>query len=157
MEKSPFSKLDHIGVVVRDFDRAVKHYESLGIGPFLAVEGLSSIERRMYGKVIPIDSFKLKEKNARMGSVMLQLMQPVEGETIWKEFLDKRGEGIQHLGFLVDDIDKEEARMVAKGYTVLYRSRFKGGGGSNYFDTGKVGGVLIELIQWPPNLKWLPK
>ena len=150
MEKSPFSKLDHIGVVVRDFDKTVEYYQSLGIGPFESVQGLSSVERIMRGKPIAIDSFKVKEQNARIGPVLIQVLQPVEGESIWKEFLDAKGEGVHHLGFLVDDIEKEEAELVEKGYSVLYRSRFKGGGGAAYFDTGKVGGVLFELIQWPP-------
>ena len=44
----------------------------------------------------------------------------------------------------------EEAKLAEKGLTSLYSCKFEDGGGAAYFDTGKVGGVLFELIQWPP-------
>ena len=150
-EKSAFSKLDHIGVIVRDADKAVEYYQSLGIGPFVLIaDKINIIEKRVRGKPIPLDGMINKEYNGKMGSLQLQVLQPVAGDYYWKEFLETKGEGIQHLGFSVDDIDKETAKMEEKGFEVLYRSRFKGGGGATYFDTGKVGGVLIELLQWPP-------
>ena len=49
----------------------------------------------------------------------------------------------------VEDIDREEAKLVKEGIAVIYRSRFKNGGGAAIFDTGKAGGVVLELIQWP--------
>ena len=149
-EKSPFSKVAHIGVVVRDMDKVIEYYQSLGIGPFEPFKSVVAIERKMLGKPIAPDSIKMKIKIVKMGPVELEFIEPVEGETLWKEFLETRGEGINHLGFLVDDIDAEEAKLIEKGLTVLYRSRFKNGGGAAYFDTGKVGGILIELIQFPP-------
>lgn len=152
MEKSPFAKLDHVGMVVRDFDRVVDFFQSLGIGPFQAAKGLSSVERMLYGKPIALDSFKLKEQNARVGAGLIQIIQPVEGKSVWKDTLDARGDGVQHLGFIIDDIEKEEAKLVKKGLKVLYRSRFNGGGGAAYFDTSKIGGVLFEIVQWPPQV-----
>jgi catechol 2,3-dioxygenase-like lactoylglutathione lyase family enzyme len=149
-EKSPFSKVNQIGVVVRDMDRAVEYYQSLGIGPFEPLQNVIFVYKEVLGKAIDPDSIKLKIRIAKVGPVDLELIQPIEGESLWKEFLETRGEGINHLGFLVEDIDKEEAKLVAKGFTVLYRSRFKNGGGATYFDTGKIGGVLLELMKWPP-------
>ena len=149
-EDSLFSKIDHVGLVVRDIDKAIEYYQSLGIGPFEPPPNVASRERKVRGKPIPVDSIKVKEKSARIGPLLFQLIQPVEGESIWKEFLETRGEGVQHLGFIVDDIEKEEARLVAKGVEPVQTSRFIAGGGYTYFDTGRVGGVLTELIQWPP-------
>jgi len=63
--------------------------------------------------------------------------------------LETKGEGINHLGFLVDDIDREVAKLVKKGFKVISSGKFLTGGGFAYFDTGKVGGILFELIQWP--------
>lgn len=149
IEKSPFSKVDHIGVIVRDMDAAIRHYQSLGIGPFEPLN-LVSTERWVLGKPVAPDSIKLKVRCVKMGSVNLELIEPGEGESLWKEYLATKGEGINHLAFLVDNIDREIAKMKATGIKVLYSSRFKNGGGAAYFDTGRIGNVLIELVQWPP-------
>ena len=149
MEKSPFSRVDQIGIVVRDMNKAVDYYQSLGIGPFEPMGDLVYTERIVLGKPVDFDSIKLDIRFAEIGPIEVELIQPVEGEFLWKEFLETKGEGIIHLGFYVDDIDKEEAKLVKEGLAVLYRSRFQNGGGAAIFDTGKVGGVVLELIQWP--------
>jgi len=142
-EKTPFSKLVQVSVVVKDIDRAIEHYESLGIGPFkrISLEGL--MEKIQYGK--PVD-LNLKVAIANAGSIDIELIQPVEGAPLQQEFLDTKGEGINHIGFRVDDIDKEEANLVRKGLKVVQRVR-RSTGGSSYFDTRDVGGVLFELYQ----------
>ena len=148
--KSPFSKVDHVGVVVRDMNKAVEYYQSLGIGPFEVLTGIISGDKRMWGKPIGPDDFKLNEKMATIGPIRLQLIQPVDGDSVWKEFLDTRGEGVHHVSFQVDDIDGLEAMFEERGLPILYRSRYKGGGGSVNVDTSRVGGVIFEFIQWPP-------
>ena len=155
LKKSPFSKPDRIqiGIIVRDMDRAVEYYKSLGIGPFKSLPGLVHKSRTRYGKPIGVDAFKVKIRVANMGSVQIELIEPDENARIWREFLETRGEGIQHLGFFVDDIEKETEEMERKGLSAIFTSRYQDGGGASYFDTGKVGGVLLELLQFPP--EWL--
>jgi len=146
-EKLPLSKVDQVGIIVRDMDEAVEYYQSLGIGPFES-PNIIPTERRVYGK--PADDVKNKVKVAQAGRVQFELVQPVSGESVQKEFLETKGEGINHLGFFVDDIDKEVAKLVGKGFKVISSGKFVGGGGFAYFDTAKVGGVIFELIQWSP-------
>ena len=149
---SPFSKSNRIqiGIIVRDMDKAIEHFESLGIGPFKSVS-VTRISREIRGKPVDVDSLKLEVRVANMGPVQFELLAPgEEGGYLWGEFLETRGEGIQHLGFFVDDIDKDVAKLVEKGFKVISSGKFVGGGGFAYFDTGKVGGVLFELIQFPP-------
>jgi len=146
-EKSPFSTFDHMGVVVRDMDKAIEYYQSLGIGPFEPVT-TAVAEKKLRGK--PADDVKFELRVARIGQIRLELIQPVEGESLHKEFLENKGEGINHLCFSVDDIDKEAAKLVKKGFKVIASRKFVNGGGNVYFDTGKVGGVLLELLQQPP-------
>ncbi len=97
-DKSLFSKVDHIGVVVKDTDKAVKFYESLGIGPFEPLKISPSRVRKVLGKTIDPDSIQLKGRSASMGQISLELLQPVVGKSLWKEFLDTKGEGINHIG-----------------------------------------------------------
>ena len=147
MENSPFSKVDQIGVVVRDLDKAIAYYESLGIGPFKSVS-VTVKERLVRGE--PNDTWKFRLSAAEIGPVQFELVQPVAGETIHKEFLESRGEGVNHLAFFVDDFEKEYARLVEKGLKVIYCVRFEPCGGAAYFDTGEVGGILFEIMQLPP-------
>jgi len=144
IEKLPFLRIDHVGVVVKDMDRAIEYYSSLGIGPFEPLR-VTVTERKVWGK--RVENIKLKVRVTQMGPVQFELIEPVEGESIQKEFLESKGEGINHLGFFVDDIDKEVAKLVKKGFKVISSGRWLGGGFA-YFDTDKVGGVQTELIQW---------
>ncbi len=150
MEKSDFSKISlpdpcQIGVVVEDLDRAVEYYSAnFGIGPFKIFE-------RHYEGVI------LRERNdaaytvriaiAPMGPVDFELIQVTEGESIHLEFLEKRGEGIEHLGFRVSDLDAEIEKFKQSGIKVTQSVRRKDGSGYAYMDTEKTGGILFELIQ----------
>ena len=149
-EKLSFSKVDQIGVIVRDMDKAIEYYQSLGIGPFEPLKHQGYIERKVLGKPVNVDDIKKTVRAAQMGPIQFELIEPGEGESLWREFLDTRGEGINHLGFFVDDIDKETAKLEKKGFNALYSSRFRNGGGAAYFDIDRIGGVMFELIQWPP-------
>ena len=63
-----------------------------------------------------------------------------------KEFLEEKGEGIQHIGFFVDDLDQETAKMAEKGFTITQSGETPTVKWA-YFDTDKVGGASIELMQ----------
>ena len=148
-EKTPFSRLHHVAVVVRNMNRAIEYFSSLGIGPFQAYPPI-----RDYVKVNVPDKeafYRLSISQAQIGPVALQLIQPGEGKTIYKDFLDKNGEGVFHLGFVVDDVDKEEARLRARGLQVLSSGRRLDGSGFTYFDTAEKAGVVLLIRQNPPS------
>jgi len=152
-ENPSFSKLHHIGIVVRDMDKAVEYYKSLGIGPFkplpeIVPKQAKLKERIIRGKPAPL-TFTNISRWAEMGPYFIELLQPFEGiKSIWSDFLEAKGEGIQHLAYQVDDIDAEEARLVKNGLSVLYRIRFEDGGGDTYFETDEVGGVLLTIVRF---------
>ncbi|MFC1992502.1 VOC family protein [Chloroflexota bacterium] len=153
LNKSPFAKFDHVGIVVKDIDKAVEYYESLGLGPFFEhMTNVKFIEWRMRDKPIDMDSVKNARRIGRAGQIKIELIQPVKGESIWKEFLETKGEGIQHLAFSVDNIERETNNLKEKGLTVLFSNRTEDGGGTTYFDTREVGGIIIEIVQWPTEM-----
>jgi len=147
-EKSPFSKLHHITIAVRDIEKVVQYYESIGIGPFRSFPPL-----RDFVKIKGKDEtafFKYKVKEAQIGPVSLQLVQPPSDEkSSYGDFLEKRGEGVQHLGFVVDNIDKAEADLKKLGLRITETGRRADGSGFTYFDTDGVGGVTLEIRQNP--------
>ncbi|MDH5390269.1 MAG: VOC family protein [Candidatus Bathyarchaeota archaeon] len=132
---SKFSKVDQIGIAVKDMETTMKFYEKMfGIEPFPTVESA-------------VDSAKLKIGLFQLGEVQIELIQVLEGETTHSKFLEKRGEGLHHLGFFVEDIEKELARLEKGGIKVLERGTVLGVVKFAYLDTENILGVVLELIQ----------
>jgi catechol 2,3-dioxygenase-like lactoylglutathione lyase family enzyme len=136
-------KLTQVGVVVRNVDKAIERLSSLGIGPFES--RLLPPDREEWYRGKPMKA-EFKISMAKVGDVDLELIQPLSGDSPHKEFLETKGEGIQHVMFAVDDFDKEVARLTKKGASVLLRAKFPGGGGVAYLDLG-VGNIVFELSQ----------
>ena len=127
-------QIEHIGIVVKDIDQVTESWSALlGIGSWTIRE----IDR---------DTVKFKMAFADLGSIRIELVQPVEGRIFHSEFLDEHGEGLHHLGFTVDDLDGVVASLAIKGAKVVN----KGQGSFAYIETGGPGGVLFELIQRRP-------
>ena len=151
-ESSMFSDFHHVSLVVKDMDKALSYFQSLGIGPFM--EPPVSPAKEIYrGKPIPVNSLKRKEVLGKMGGVWFQLCQPLGGDSPWQEFLDTRGEGVHHIAVLVEDIEKTEAELTKKGIEIVHIGRFKGGGGACLADFSKIGGIFVEFIQRPEGVK----
>lgn len=82
-----------------------------------------------------------------LGQVVLELLQPISEGTSWKEFLDKKGEGVQHLGFQVVDPDKTSNALEKAGYPIIHQGRYDSDDGTYiYHGTLDALGVVIELL-----------
>jgi catechol 2,3-dioxygenase-like lactoylglutathione lyase family enzyme len=144
----PFSVLHHLSLVVRDINAAVRFLESVGIGPFFEYPPLSE-----YTQLNVPDQegfFNTVIKCVQIGPVQLQLVQPGAGRSIYKDFLEKNGEGVFHLGFVVPDIDTAEAGIKDMGLKVISSGRRANGSGFAYFDTADKCGVTLLVRQSPP-------
>ena len=143
-------KFHHMAVVVRDMDKAVEYYQSLGIATFrpeFMLDSSTYTNYKVHGKT-PDTIDKTRMRFVQISSFQLELVQPVEGETIYKEFLKSKGEGVHHIAYIVDDLEGETAKLAKKGIPVITRVyRGSTGAGFAYFDIRKVGNVIIELIQ----------
>ncbi|NQT04419.1 MAG: VOC family protein [Dehalococcoidia bacterium] len=142
-----FSRPHHLAVIVKDMDEAIEYYQALGMGPFEPVKVVHT-DRMLYGKPAPSD-IKLIARGGQMGPIWLELIQPVSGKYIHNEFLERRGEGINHMSFLVDDIEEAISIMAEAGFEAIVYQKNVGGGGMAFFDTDKIGGVIIELQELP--------
>ena len=144
-KKSPFSNLHHISIVVRNIDEAIKFYTSIGIGPFEDYPPM-----REYVKInVPdeIGFYDVRIKVAQVGPIQIQLIQPGEGKSLYRDFLERKGEGVYHLGFVVDDVNRSEAEVKELGLHVLSSGRRKDGSGFSYLDTAGKGGVTLLIRQ----------
>jgi len=141
-------KLSHISMVVKDMDKAIKRYETLGVGPFKPFiggpEGIP-VTGTVHGKEVDYD-MDLRMSDNDMGGLRIELIQPLRGRTIYDEFLEKHGEGAHHVCYNVEDLDKEIADMASRGYQVT-QTGTTGTVKWAYFDTDKDGSIVVELGQ----------
>lgn len=142
---SLWSRAYQVGVVVKDIEKAAKFYERLGIGPFTEGPSASALDRRIYGK--PVQGARVKGLIAKMGSIEFELLQPVEGQTLQSEFLERNGEGVIHICAYTDDLDRDTATMRELGFEPISSAELSDGGKFAYFDTRAVGGLILELFQ----------
>lgn len=136
-------KFHHTGIVVRDLEKAVEDYRSLGI--------LYNVSERF---VAEGKSAKLLGYFIRIGTLNIELWQPVRGNTVQQQFLDEFGEGVNHVCFTTDKYDEDYAELTKEqGLSVVFEVNPPGapGHGAVYFDTRKRGhNLLLELISpWP--------
>jgi methylmalonyl-CoA/ethylmalonyl-CoA epimerase len=141
--KSPFSKLIHLAIVVKDIDKTIERLQSLGIGPFKSTSVTVKEKPLFHGK--PSDA-EVRESKTVIGGLEIELLQPVKGESPFQEFLDSKGEGIHHIAFAVDDLEKELTKLTKQGATILLSVKMEGMNGA-YLDFG-VGGIIVELKQF---------
>jgi len=112
--------VNQVGFVVKDLDKAMAAYWRLGVGPWRVYTYGAPLVKDITYRGKP-GNWRFLIALANLGRGFgLELIQPLSGESIYSEFLEKHGEGgIQHLGIVVDDLDRvvEEARRA--GYEVI--------------------------------------
>lgn len=149
--KKPMSsswELKQIGLVVEDMDKAVGRFSALGFGPFSPKVLPDGVKEWIKGKPARAD---VLVKAAMMGNVELELCQPRSGDSPHRDFLESKGEGIQHVLFAVENLQEELDRLTGLGCSVLLRAKFGEGedaGGLAYVDLDAAG-FIVELAQFP--------
>jgi methylmalonyl-CoA/ethylmalonyl-CoA epimerase len=135
--------VSQVGIVVRDIEKtAAFYYSTFGVGPFAIVP-----EVKFEGVILrgsPTNA-KIKVAFAQSGPLQIELIQPLEGENIYTEFLDTKGEGLHHLGFQVDDFDSMLAEFKSKGIEPVFWLNL-GWMAFAYLNTETIGGVMFELL-----------
>ena len=144
--KKNLKKLGHVGVVVKDINKAIAYFEKLGIGPFEVGGGKKifaiDFKGELHGKPA---KWTTTISFARMGETELELLEPTKGNQALKESLDKTGEGLHHIGFLTDSLEDEIENLKKSGAGIWTMAREDNGGGFLYSDPSPVGGIAIEF------------
>lgn len=140
--------ISQLGIVVRDMARAVAFYEGrLGLGPWTVYE---STPDRYWFKGKP-SHMRLRQGKAMLGGIELELVQPLEGESPFHEFVASHGEGLHHVAFNTDDFDGMVCKFQDAGFEALllaetYVPTYQGTVRACHFDTRAVGGVIFEVV-----------
>ncbi len=79
--------------------------------------------------------------------MVIELLEPITEGTAWKEYLDKHGEGVQHLGFRFVSREKAKEQFAKDGYPIIHEGRYDSDDGTYiYYDTEEALGVTVELL-----------
>jgi methylmalonyl-CoA/ethylmalonyl-CoA epimerase len=143
-------RIVQIGIVVADCDRTTQLLTALfGMGPFRLVEWPDRPEAKFYYRGEE-EKVRFKQAFVQLGGVEVELIQPLEGRSGYRDFLDQTGGGIHHVLFEVTDIDPVIRELAKSGVTVLQSGTgIRPGTRWALLDTQKLLGFLIELRHRP--------
>lgn len=128
-------KVDHIGIAVRSIEEVLPYYtETLGC-PLLKIE--------------EVESQKVRVAFIDAGNIKLELLEPTDGEGAVAKFIEKRGEGIHHIAFGVENIEQRMEELRASGVKLLNDAPKPGAGGAMvaFLHPKSSNGVLYELCE----------
>ena len=128
-------RLDHVAIAVADLDAAENAYRHL-----LNLKWIGREE---------VPGQKVMTSMFQVGQTRLELICPTAPDSPIAAFLQKRGPGLHHLCFEVDDIEAEMARLKREGAHLLNETPSAGVGGSRiaFLHPSDAAGVLIELVE----------
>jgi len=138
-------KFDHLSIVVKDIEKAVDYYgKAFGLTFEEIAEHALPPDVIYKGKPCP---YTMKVTFAHMGPIRFELVQVVDGECIYTDFLKEHGEGVHHLGFEVADLEKEVANAESQGLENICYLKMVGIMAFAHFAPDKTNGLRIELVQ----------
>lgn len=136
------SRIDHVGIACRDLEAKIAFYEStFGLT-------VASIE---VNEAQGVREAMLQVGTDTPGNSYVQLLEPLGPDTPVGRFLERRGEGVHHVGYGVADITAALAAIGATGVRLIDERPRHGSMGASiaFLHPADVGGVLTELVQSP--------
>ncbi|CAM1342688.1 Methylmalonyl-CoA epimerase [Tenacibaculum aestuarii] len=131
----PMNKIEHIGIAVKDLEKSNALFASL-FG-------------ESHYKIEEVASEGVKTSFFKSGPNKIELLEATNPDSPIAKFIEKKGEGIHHIAFAVDNIKEEIKRLQNEGFTVLNETPKKGADNKlvAFLHPKSTNGVLIELCQ----------
>jgi len=128
------TRLDHIGIAVKSIAESLKVYDAMGLKS-VGVEEVA--EQKVRVAFIPV------------GETEIELLESTAADGPVAKYIEKNGEGIQHLALRVDNLEAALAEMKAKGVRLIDEKPRYGAGGAKiaFVHPRSTGGVLLELSE----------
>ncbi|MCG2587864.1 methylmalonyl-CoA epimerase [Rhodohalobacter sulfatireducens] len=127
--------IDHIGIAVKDLEAAIETYEKL-------------LQTPCYKREV-VESQNVETAFLQTGESKVELLGATDPESVINKFIEKKGEGMHHVAFEVDDIQAEIKRLKSEGFTLLSDSPKPGADQKQivFLHPKSSNGVLVELCQ----------
>jgi methylmalonyl-CoA/ethylmalonyl-CoA epimerase len=128
-------KVEHIGIAVQSLAQAVPLFQNILKTPCYKQE--------------TVESEGVTTAFFRAGDTKIELLEPNSEHGVLKKFLDKRGEGLHHIAFEVENIEAEMVRLQKEGFTLLHETPKLGADNKRicFLHPKDTAGVLIELCE----------
>ncbi len=128
-------KIEHIGIAVKSLEDSNKLFAKLFGKPHYKVEA--------------VESEGVSTSFFEVGPNKIELLEATKPDSPIAKFIEKKGEGIHHIAFAVNDIENEIKRLKEEGFTVLNETPKKGADNKlvAFIHPKTTNGVLIELCQ----------
>jgi methylmalonyl-CoA/ethylmalonyl-CoA epimerase len=126
-------KIDHLGIAVKSIDQSLAYYEK--------VLGLKC------ERIEVVESQKVRTAFISIGEVHLELLEPTSPESTIAKFIEKKGEGLNHVAYYTDDIEGQLTQAKANGAQLLNEKPFEGANNKMvaFLHPKTTGGVLTEF------------
>lgn len=128
-------KIEHIGIAVKDLETSNKVFAALLGKPHYKIEA--------------VESEGVRTSFFETGPNKIELLEAISPNSPIAKFIERKGEGIHHIAFAVDDLEAEMERLVGQGFTILNTTPKKGADNKlvAFLHPKSTNGVLIELCQ----------
>jgi methylmalonyl-CoA/ethylmalonyl-CoA epimerase len=136
------ARIDHVGIACRNLDEKISFYE--------AVFGLTVASREVNDEQ-GVREAMLHVADGPAGSSYIQLLEPLGPDTPVGRFIERRGEGMHHIGYGVTDLTQVLSTLAADGIRLIDERPRHGSMGAAvaFLHPAGMGGVLTELVQAP--------
>lgn len=127
-------KIEHVGIAVKKLSVSIPLFEKLLNAPCYKTEVLVSE--------------KVNTAFFEVGKNKIELLEPYSPESVIHKFIEKKGEGLHHIAFEVDDIESEMKRLSDEGFTLISQKPKEGADNKMicFLHPKDTNGVLIELV-----------
>ncbi|TXG37235.1 methylmalonyl-CoA epimerase [Seonamhaeicola maritimus] len=129
------NKIEHIGIAVKNLEQSNELFSKLFGEPSYKIES--------------VESEGVKTSFFKVGTNKIELLEATKEDSPIAKFIERKGEGIHHIAFDVDDIEAEIKRLKDEGFIVLNETPKKGADNKlvSFLHPKSTNGVLIELCQ----------
>ena len=138
--------ITQVGVIVADIEAKAKAWaDVLGLPvPEIIITDVVDVAQTEYeGESTPA---RAKLAFLHLGQVDLELIEPIDGPSTWKDQLDQHGESLHHIAFVINGMQEKVAYLDTKGLPLVQRGEYTGGRYAYVDGTAKLGAVL-ELLE----------
>lgn len=149
-----FEPIEQVSIVVRNVEKRMELlWNTFGMGPwnYFTIDSHLNDEMFYYGKPT---KFSMKVALYNAGGFELELIEPIDGESTYRDFLRDKGEGVHHLGHYnvkgLEAFNKTKEELEKAGFPCVTSARI-GGIAMGYFDTTSAINTMIELVAEDPS------
>ncbi|MCE3295648.1 MAG: methylmalonyl-CoA epimerase [Crocinitomicaceae bacterium] len=129
------NKIEHLGIAVKNIEASLLVYEKL-------------LNQKCY-KTEEVESEGVKTAFIQVGETKIELLEATKPDSPIAKFLEKKGQGIHHIAFDVNDIEAEISRLTNEGFELIHQSPKDGADNKliAFLHPKSTDGILVELCQ----------